>query len=210
MITLEAVRGRRAPVARLWRRAMARAICACSARSRAARPTRASDLDLLVDLEPGRSLIDLGALLVDLEAELGSPVDVVTEAGLAARTARARAARRRASVRDQRARLGDILEAVAAIRRHAGRGRDAFVADELIQVWIVHHLQIIGEAAARLRPERYGSRPPRPGPGSSACATSWCTATSGSISTRCGRWWSAISIRWRRRCGGCSTRAAGR
>ena len=42
----------------------------------------ASDLDLLVDLEPGRSLIDLGALLVDMEAELGMTVDVVTEAGL--------------------------------------------------------------------------------------------------------------------------------
>ena len=55
-------------------------------------------------------------------------------------------------MRDQRARLGDILEAVAAIRRHAGRGQDAFVANELIQVWIVHHLQIIGEAASRLDP----------------------------------------------------------
>ncbi|HEX6012984.1 MAG TPA: nucleotidyltransferase family protein [Geminicoccaceae bacterium] len=41
-----------------------------------------SDVDFLVDLEPGRSLIDLGALLVDLEAELGRRVDVVTEAGL--------------------------------------------------------------------------------------------------------------------------------
>jgi len=56
-------------------------------------------------------------------------------------------------VRDSSARLADILDAIAAIRRHAGRGRDAFVRDELIQVWIVHHLQIIGEAAARLDPE---------------------------------------------------------
>ncbi len=55
-------------------------------------------------------------------------------------------------MRDSRARLADILEAAAAIRRHAGRGRDAFVADELIQVWILHHLQIIGEAVARLDP----------------------------------------------------------
>jgi predicted nucleotidyltransferase len=42
----------------------------------------ASDLDLLVDLEPGRSLVDLGALLMELEAELGVRVDLVTEAGL--------------------------------------------------------------------------------------------------------------------------------
>jgi predicted nucleotidyltransferase len=41
-----------------------------------------SDLDLLVDLEPGRSLLDLAGLLVDLEALLGCQVDVVTERGL--------------------------------------------------------------------------------------------------------------------------------
>jgi predicted nucleotidyltransferase len=41
-----------------------------------------SDLDLLVDLEPGRSLIDLSSVLAGLEAELGSRFDLVTEAGL--------------------------------------------------------------------------------------------------------------------------------
>ena len=41
-----------------------------------------SDLDLLVDMEPGRSLFDLGGLLVDLEGLLGYSVDVVTEKGL--------------------------------------------------------------------------------------------------------------------------------
>ena len=41
-----------------------------------------SDLDLLVDLEPGRSLFDLGGLTVDLEALLGCPIDIVTENGL--------------------------------------------------------------------------------------------------------------------------------
>ncbi|HEX6012985.1 MAG TPA: HepT-like ribonuclease domain-containing protein [Geminicoccaceae bacterium] len=55
-------------------------------------------------------------------------------------------------MRDAVARLGDILESIAAIRRHAGRGRGAFEADELVQVWIIHHLQIIGKAAARLDP----------------------------------------------------------
>ena len=56
-------------------------------------------------------------------------------------------------MRDSRARLSDILDAIAAIRRHAGRGREAFERDELVQVWIVHHLQIIGEAAGRLDQE---------------------------------------------------------
>ena len=44
-----------------------------------------SDVDFLVDFEPGRSLLDLAGLLVDLEDLLGHPVDVVTEPGLKAR-----------------------------------------------------------------------------------------------------------------------------
>ena len=41
-----------------------------------------SDIDLLVDLEPGRSIFDLGGLLMDLQNLLGHEVDVVTERGL--------------------------------------------------------------------------------------------------------------------------------
>jgi predicted nucleotidyltransferase len=41
-----------------------------------------SDVDFLVDLEPGRSLLDLGGLLMDLQSFLGRRVDIVTEAGL--------------------------------------------------------------------------------------------------------------------------------
>jgi predicted nucleotidyltransferase len=41
-----------------------------------------SDIDFLVDMEPGRSLFDLGGLLVALQAALGVEVDVVTEKGL--------------------------------------------------------------------------------------------------------------------------------
>jgi len=37
------------------------------------------DFDFLVDLEPGRTLSDLGGLLMDLEYALGTPIDVVTE-----------------------------------------------------------------------------------------------------------------------------------
>lgn len=42
----------------------------------------ASDLDLLVEMDPGRSLLDLGGLLMDLQDLLGCRVDVVTEKGL--------------------------------------------------------------------------------------------------------------------------------
>jgi predicted nucleotidyltransferase len=41
-----------------------------------------SDIDFLVNLEPGRSLMDLARLLRELNTLLNHPVDVVTEAGL--------------------------------------------------------------------------------------------------------------------------------
>jgi uncharacterized protein len=41
-----------------------------------------SDLDLLIDLEPGRHLLDLDAMQQDLEALLGRRVHVVTEAAI--------------------------------------------------------------------------------------------------------------------------------
>ena len=42
----------------------------------------ASDVDFLVEMEPGRSLFDLGGLLVDLRELLGCAVDVVSERGI--------------------------------------------------------------------------------------------------------------------------------
>jgi predicted nucleotidyltransferase len=44
--------------------------------------TEGSDLDFLVELEPGRSLLDLVGLKQELEALLGREVDVVEEGGL--------------------------------------------------------------------------------------------------------------------------------
>jgi predicted nucleotidyltransferase len=41
-----------------------------------------SDIDFLVELEPGRTVFDLGGLQYDLEQLLGCRVDVVTERGL--------------------------------------------------------------------------------------------------------------------------------
>jgi uncharacterized protein len=41
-----------------------------------------SDIDLLVDMEPGRSLLDRGELIADLRDLLGRKVDVVTEEGI--------------------------------------------------------------------------------------------------------------------------------
>ena len=44
-----------------------------------------SDVDFLVDMEPGRSIFDLGGLLMDLREVLGRNVDVATERGLKSR-----------------------------------------------------------------------------------------------------------------------------
>ena len=41
-----------------------------------------SDVDFLVEMEPGRSLFDLGGLLMDLQELLNCKVDIVTETGL--------------------------------------------------------------------------------------------------------------------------------
>jgi predicted nucleotidyltransferase len=44
-----------------------------------------SDVDFLVDMDPGRTLLDMGGLLMELREILGREVDVVTERGLKAR-----------------------------------------------------------------------------------------------------------------------------
>lgn len=41
-----------------------------------------SDVDFLVDMEPGRSLFDMGGLLMDLQDLLGRDVDIATERSL--------------------------------------------------------------------------------------------------------------------------------
>ena len=49
-------------------------------------------------------------------------------------------------MRDVSERLGDIQEAIARIMKYTNQGREKFDQDELIQIWVVHHLEIIGEA----------------------------------------------------------------
>jgi hypothetical protein len=46
-----------------------------------------SDIDLLVDFEPGRSLLDLTGLWLDLKNALPTKVDVVSSRGLSPRVA---------------------------------------------------------------------------------------------------------------------------
>jgi uncharacterized protein with HEPN domain len=53
-------------------------------------------------------------------------------------------------MRDDRDTLIDILNAIDRILEKAPVERASFERDEMLQVWILHHLQVIGEAARSL------------------------------------------------------------
>jgi uncharacterized protein with HEPN domain len=65
-------------------------------------------------------------------------------------------------MRDDRVRLEDMLEAMRRVQRYAALGRDRFEVDELIQVYFVHQLVILGEAASRLAPSFRDQHPDLP------------------------------------------------
>ena len=56
-------------------------------------------------------------------------------------------------MRDVPERLRDIQEAIERIIRYTSEGRDLFDQNELIQTWVVHHLEIIAEAARSIPQE---------------------------------------------------------
>jgi len=60
-------------------------------------------------------------------------------------------------MRDESERLRDILEAIERIEKYAARGRAAFDEDELVQMWVVHHIEVIGEACRAL-PDEFQAR----------------------------------------------------
>ena len=51
-------------------------------------------------------------------------------------------------MRNDRERLLDIFEAIEKIEQHKAQQKSDFDTNEMLQVWIVHYLQIIGEAAS--------------------------------------------------------------
>lgn len=81
MISHEALKVRRNEVLRIASARGARRVRVFGSMARGEQgPT--SDIDLLVEMEPGRTLLDLMNLEEDLEQLLGRPVDVVTEGAL--------------------------------------------------------------------------------------------------------------------------------
>ena len=55
-------------------------------------------------------------------------------------------------MRDDAGRLQDILDSIQRIEERIGGGRQRFESDEMLQVWVVHHLQIAGDAARSISP----------------------------------------------------------
>ena len=82
-------------------------------------------------------------------------------------------------MRDDRGRLQDIVDAIKRIERYVKRGRRAFEEDELVHTWMIHHLQIIGEAASKLTLPSGKPTKTYPGLRLLRCATSWFTTISG-------------------------------
>ncbi len=62
-------------------------------------------------------------------------------------------------MRDVSERLRDIQEAIERIVKYTSQGRDSFDQNELVQTWVVHHLEIIGEAARSIPQEFKNNHP---------------------------------------------------
>ncbi|VEN72943.1 putative nucleotidyltransferase [Candidatus Desulfarcum epimagneticum] len=78
---IEAIRNRRNDIIEISRRRGATNIRVIGSTARG-ESGQSSDFDFLVDLEPGRSLLDHASLVLDLEKLLGRKVDIAVSSGL--------------------------------------------------------------------------------------------------------------------------------
>ena len=124
-----------------------------------------SDVDVLVDLDPGRTLFDLAALEERLERLVGVPSKSRPRASCATRCAAPRSAMPSASrdcplsVADDRAsaprtlalrafeRLEHMGAAAHVIAGSVARGRESFDADPALADAVLYQLVVLGEAA---------------------------------------------------------------
>jgi predicted nucleotidyltransferase len=84
MVTMRDIQARRDDIIALGKRHGASAFRLFGSLARG-EATAVSDVDLIARFEPRRSLLDHGALLMDLQDLLGVKVDLISEAGMCER-----------------------------------------------------------------------------------------------------------------------------
>jgi len=75
-------------------------------------------------------------------------------------------------------RIADMLDAIAAIERRKPSSKEAFDADEMVQVWMLRHIQIISEPAAGVARVTRSRAPDIPWGKLSVCTMHWYMPTS--------------------------------
>jgi uncharacterized protein with HEPN domain len=65
-------------------------------------------------------------------------------------------------VRRDEERLRDVLEAIEAVERHTSESRTRFDEEELVRVWCLKHVEIVGEALSRVSAEYKAAHPELP------------------------------------------------
>jgi uncharacterized protein with HEPN domain len=65
-------------------------------------------------------------------------------------------------MRSDRDRLSDILEAIWRINEKLPRIKGEFTGSDLLQIWVLYHIQIIGEAANGISSEFKNAHPSVP------------------------------------------------
>jgi len=100
-------------------------------------------------------------LIRELEALLGRKVRVVSERGLRPRVME-RVMREAIPVETRPGQIAGHPRGNREYSDEIDSGRDAFLQDELLQVWAVHHIQSIGEAAASISADLIDRYPQMP------------------------------------------------
>jgi predicted nucleotidyltransferase len=118
-----------------------------------------SEVDLLVEFEPGRTLLDRAGLVVELGDLLGRKVDVVTKGGLywllrrpILRRARPLTAKREgpaAGAKKPHVYLARIRECIEKIEGFTANWRERFFQGAMVQDAVLRNLDVIGEASAK-------------------------------------------------------------
>jgi hypothetical protein len=117
-----------------------------------------SEIDLIVEFEPGRTLLDRAGLVVELGDVLGRKVDVVTKGGLywllrcpilgRARPLTAKRQGPAAGAKKPHVYLACIREYIEKIEGFTANWRKRFFQGAMVQDAVLRNLDVIGEASA--------------------------------------------------------------